>query len=117
MRSFIILILISLTLSGCVKSDKFGGELATSKVDTEMKKQKIKPEFKKEIDNDIQREYHHYQLPNGEIGYTVIETKEEDGVISQRAYDPTSKELEKSRYYDWKIIKDNKATTPDEKIN
>ena len=78
-----------------------------SKILTEITAQKILPVFKKETIDNQDIEYHHYKTPKGDMGYQVIVTKEEDNKIYKKSYDPTGVELEKYRYYDWKIIQDN----------
>ena len=78
-----------------------------SKILTEIDAQKILPVFKKETIDSQDIEYHHYKTPKGDMGYQVIVTKEEDNKIYKKSYDPTGVELEKYRYYDWKIIQDN----------
>jgi len=97
-------ILIFLLLTGCTQP--MGGDL-TSKVDIEMEKQLITPVFKKEVDGDTKRSYNHYKKPNGEMGYIIVEIKEENNKLLRRAYDPTGKELDPSRYYDWIIINED----------
>ena len=104
MIKYITLLIAIFLLSGC--SQQLGSLPIESKVDIEMEKQEVLPVFKKEIDDNIKREYHHFKTPKGELGFIIMETKTVDNITYRRALNPDKINIEE-RYYDWKIIQDN----------